>query len=165
MNYRNRRIYSSKNPTSPTMTWWSPAHVFPSSEDYYKQQYYQLIDTALCAIQVRFESDTWRFLSTVEVALTPGYSATLTRRHQRRAATQHTAMLHDFVKQKQQTINNFGDIVDLLRTDAAIRSLLPEQTKCIRILLTIPLSSCTAERSFSALRFLKTFMLPWHRHA
>jgi hypothetical protein len=77
MNYRNRRIYSSRNPTSPTMTWWSPAHVFPSSEDYYKQQYYQLIDTALCAIQVRFESDTWRFLSTVEVALTPGYSATL----------------------------------------------------------------------------------------
>ena len=61
------------------MTWWSPAHVFPSSEDYCKQQYYQLIDTALRAIQVRFESDTWRFLSTVEVALTPGYSATLTK--------------------------------------------------------------------------------------
>ena len=72
---------------------------------------------------------------------------------------------HDFVKQKQQTINNFGDIVNILQTDAAIRSLLPEQTKCIRILLTIPLSSCTAERCFSALRFLKTFMLPWHRQA
>ena len=28
-----------------------------------------------------------------------------------------------------QTINNFGDTVDLLRTDAAIRWLLPEQTK------------------------------------
>ena len=43
----------------------------------------------------------------------------------------HTAMLHNFVEQKQQTINNFGDIVNILRTEAAIHSLLPELEKCI----------------------------------
>jgi len=40
----------------------------------------------------------------------------------------------------------------------SFRDLLPEFNKLVRTILIIPVSSCTAERSFSALRRLKTFL-------
>jgi len=36
--------------------------------------------------------------------------------------------------------------------------MLTEFNKLLKIILTVPVSSCTAERSFSALRSLKTFL-------
>jgi hypothetical protein len=142
----------------------SPAHVFSTAEHYYKQQYFQLIDTALSAIKDRFESDTWQFLSMAERALisTPSNTAVLSDFYKddinAARLELHTTMLHDIISKNKQTLANFGDTVGILKADAAIRSLLPELVKCVRLLLTVPLSSCTAERSFSALRRLKTYM-------
>jgi len=39
-----------------------------------------------------------------------------------------------------------------------VRSLFPQVEKLIRLLLVVPATSCTAERSFSALRWLKTWL-------
>ena len=38
------------------------------------------------------------------------------------------------------------------------RSIITEVSKLVRIILTLPVSSCTAERSFSGLRRLKTYL-------
>ncbi|KYN50578.1 hypothetical protein ALC57_08606, partial [Trachymyrmex cornetzi] len=45
-----------------------------------------------------------------------------------------------------------------LKENPEIRSLVSEFTKFIKVLLTIPGSSCSNERSFSALRRLKTYL-------
>ena len=67
-------------------------------------------------------------------------------------------MFHDLMLQQRQEVENFWDIVDILKKDSATRKLFPEMTKAVRLLLTVPITTCTAERSFSALRRLKTYL-------
>jgi len=47
--------------------------------------------------------------------------------------------------------------VNFLKKDVAVREIMSEYTKMIKLLLTSA-TSCTAERSFSALRRLKTYL-------
>ena len=49
-------------------------------------------------------------------------------------------------------------LVKVITTDQAISETLTELHKFVRLLLTVPVSTCTAERSFSALRRLKTYL-------
>jgi len=67
-------------------------------------------------------------------------------------------MFLDIAKSRKIPIDNSQDVITLLKNDKSLRDLLPEFNKLVRILLIIPVSSCTAERSFSALRRLKTFL-------
>lgn len=55
-------------------------------------------------------------------------------------------------------INNFGDVVELLQSDVSLRQMLPELTKIVRLILTVPVTTCSAERAFSGLRRLKTYL-------
>ena len=50
------------------------------------------------------------------------------------------------------------DVVNYLKANRNLADLIPEFMKLIRLLLTIPASSCTAERSLSALRRLKNYL-------
>ena len=59
-------------------------------------------------------------------------------------------------KPKPIKIGNVNDIVQCLKANEAWMNMLPELTSFLRLFLTIPVTSCTAERSFSALRRLKT---------
>ena len=53
--------------------------------------------------------------------------------------------------------NSVTDVIDKLQNMGAAREMFTEVCKLIRLLLTIPVSSATAERSFSALRRLKSY--------
>ena len=53
---------------------------------------------------------------------------------------------------------NFGDVVELLKSDVSLRQMLPELTKIVRLILTVPVTTCSAERAFSGLRRLKTYL-------
>lgn len=55
-------------------------------------------------------------------------------------------------------VNTFGDVVEVLKSDATLRTMLPELTKVVRLVLTVPVTTCTAERAFSGLRRLKTYL-------
>src|SRR6202042_3052638 len=57
--------------------------------------------------------------------------------------------------EKPVTINN---VVNILRQSSAVRRILSEVDKLVRIYLTIPVTTATAERSFSVLRRLKTYL-------
>lgn len=50
------------------------------------------------------------------------------------------------------------DIVDYLREKPQLRIVLPELVKLIRLILLVPGSSCSNERSFSTLRRLKSWL-------
>ena len=45
-----------------------------------------------------------------------------------------------------------------IQEKSEVRDIFPQYTKLVKLLLTIPGSSCTNERSFSTLRRLKTYL-------
>jgi len=51
-----------------------------------------------------------------------------------------------------------SDTIIFFKHESYLQDLVPEVAKLITIIVTVPVSSCTAERSFSALRRLKTFL-------
>jgi len=83
-------------------------------------------------------------------------------------------MLLDIPKSREIPISSTQDAIDFLKSDISHQSVLNELNKLLQIILTVPVSSCTAERSFSALRRLKTFLrstmsqnrlnVEWHGH-
>ena len=58
----------------------------------------------------------------------------------------------------RQPLESFKDIVELLKCEEVFRELVPELTNLVKIKLMLPASTCTAERSFSSLRRLKTYL-------
>jgi len=70
----------------------------------------------------------------------------------------HRDMLIDIAESKQIKMNNTQDAIDFLKLDCSLRNMLSEMNKLIKIIFIIPVSSCTAERSFLALQCLKTFL-------
>jgi hypothetical protein len=140
------------------------AHHFQTPEDFYRQQYIALIDAATAGIEDRFKSSTWNFLSQVESAfikqpidttfISNFYGSDLDADR----LQLHVGMFHDVMLQKHEQVNNIGDIVNVLKNDSTTRQLLPELTKAVRLILTLPVTTCTAERSFSGLRRLKTYL-------
>lgn len=73
----------------------------------------------------------------------------------------HLTMFGDLcrsAKPKPIKIGSMNDIIQCLKVNEAWMNMLPELTCFLHLFLTIPVTSCTAERSFSALRRLKTFL-------
>ena len=67
-------------------------------------------------------------------------------------------MLHDLIEQKGLKITSMSGLVSHLKADDATRLLLPELFHAVRLILTVSLTTSTAERSFSQLRRLKTYL-------
>lgn len=69
-------------------------------------------------------------------------------------------MVHDMMKNNPAygEPKSVADVVKFLRENRTEIRMLPEFVKLIRIILTIPVSTCSCERSFSALRRLKTYL-------
>ena len=61
-------------------------------------------------------------------------------------------------KRSGKKIERFKDAFDLLREEKWYKRLVPEYEKFVRLLMTIPGSSCTKKRSFSTLRRLKNYL-------
>ena len=151
-------------------------HTDGTTEDFYRRIYYSTVDTALGCLASRFQvrpafervcniesvvddtinspsgsssSDAWQLLLNHFGDDTSGERLKL-----------HLAMFGDLcrsAKPKPIKIGNMSDIVQCLKANEAWMNMLPELTSFLRLFLTIPVTSCTAERSFSALRRLKTF--------
>ena len=67
-------------------------------------------------------------------------------------------MLLDRARSQERELDDFLSMVDYLKEEKAFCSIIPEMKKLLRIVLTTPVSSCTAERSFSGFRRLKTYL-------
>ena len=148
----------------------APPHQFTSTADFYWPLYFEVFYTALQALDKRFKSDTLNCIARAESLLTNGIphadngsvlneiiSFYGNEIHAERLRL-HVNMLHDVIQQRQLHIGCLQDIVKLIKTDQAISETLTELHKFVRLLLTVPISTCTPERSFSALRYLKTYL-------
>ena len=54
-------------------------------------------------------------------------------------------------------MESFNDVVEPLKRKEVLCELVPVLTNLIKIMLTLPASICTAERSFSGLRRLESY--------
>ena len=70
----------------------------------------------------------------------------------------HRDMLLDILKTRNESIFSVTSVVDVLQKNLQMKTMLPELLKFVRLLLTIPISTSTAERSFSSLRRLKNYL-------
>ena len=57
-----------------------------------------------------------------------------------------------------QPLESFNDVAEFLKRKEVLRELVPVLTNFVKFMFTLPASTCTAERSFSGLRRLKSYL-------
>lgn len=70
----------------------------------------------------------------------------------------HRKTFIDCALAKKIELKSLQDVIDYFQKNENARQLLPEFNKLLRILLTIPSTTCTAERTFSFLKIIKTYL-------
>lgn len=142
------------------------SYTFPTIKDQYRALFYEIVDTSLFSLNKRFQKNFIGLLSSLEKYIVGKDTGTVGKDiidfygsdFDKNKLKLHRDMFLDIAESRKIPIDNSLDVITLLKNDKPLRDLLPELNKLVRIILMIPVSSCTAERSFSALRKLKTFL-------
>ncbi|CAM4545337.1 unnamed protein product [Caretta caretta] len=145
----------------------SRAHVFATLMDMHGKLFYEVFDHVTRSLDLRFVSDVQNHLTQMEQfttgsemikveQVTDFYADDLDKQRLKL----HHGMFLDITPKKNRTVSSVEDVVSFLKTEGNehLHTMLPEYCKFIRILLTEPVSSCTAERSFSSLRRVKNYL-------
>ena len=143
----------------------SPAHVFTSPEEFYRKIFFEIIDETTNSLNIRFEQTFIELLSQAEsfalgdISVEP-IAEFYKSDFNKDKLTLHRDMFLDICKSRKYELKSIADIVDIFNEpeNACLTDLLTEFHTFLRIMLTIPVTSCTSERSFSALRRLKTYL-------
>ncbi len=132
-------------------------HAHGSAEELYRAQYIAAIDSAVANIDTYFTSTDITAYQQLSDILTTGKvdDAVISQYPELTASLQ--LELDFYCRQYEHTS------VDSVRTVFCdmvpeVRKLFPQVSVLLRLLLVSPASSCTAERSFSALRRMKTWL-------
>lgn len=140
----------------------STPHDFEIPE-FYRKQYYEIIDQTVSSINERFDSDTMQLLNKMENFIINGgpvddISSFYSLDFDSERLVLHRNMLYDIMKTQKKTPKTVQNVVDFFKSKPENITLFPELIKLMKLVLTIPVSTCTCERSFSALRRLKTYL-------
>ena len=153
-------------------------HTFLSTEECFRQQHFEALDTLICQLDQRFDQRDLKVLEEIE-KLSIGCcnnsdmnpSEELMELYQREIIFQNLqvqlAMLPDFLKTcneenthetsiKQVTLVN--TICELMNISSFGKTKFSEVNKLLHLYLTVPMTSSTAERSFPALRRIKDYL-------
>lgn len=160
---RNRRIpkkYENNEASSP--------HTFKTPKEYYKAIYIEVCETVQSCITERFASTGLTQVIAVEQEClllvnrgetnfeksTEFFKNDLDIERLRL----HLNMLADIANKKQLVLKNMRDVRKYITQEPAVGEMLCEVVKCIKLLQVVPITTATAERSFSALRRLKSYL-------
>ena len=140
-------------------------------KQYYRKQFFEVIDVTIAALKSRFDSPGFtavvKLESTILRAATVrdtadadvDYICGLYPELSRERLKLHFDMFRDVCSQKQLCISNVQDMIKTFQSsETGLCQLLPELLKVLKLFLTIPVTTCTAERSFSHLRRIKTYL-------
>ncbi len=140
-------------------------HSFHTPEELYRQQYFEVMDTLSTSMDCRFSPSAFKHMQDVDDFLTrKGSCKNIVQFHRddldETRLTLHHDMCMDIAKQRGVCQVTFQDVVDFLKGDQGenLRTMLPEITKLVKLALTVPVTFCCSERSFSGLRHLKTYL-------
>ena len=152
----------------------SPSHTFASPDSFFRQQYFETFDLLINELKWRFDQPSFRVFKEIERLLVDSCNDITVQPSESLAAMYakdlnfdrlkiQLFMLPDLLRtanEKHQfgvrKVTSIGTIVQLFNTCNYAKTMLCEVNRLLRIFLTVPMASATAERSFSALRRLKT---------
>jgi hypothetical protein len=141
-----------------------------TAQDKFRQVYYQFIDAAVACITQRYENPAYQLLSQIESVLIrcandgssiPEDDIRVVCRHFgddltcEKLKRQLAVLQHMF---EGKTITHVGEITDELNNMGQASMLLSEVCQLLKLYFVLPATVATAERSFSALRRVKTYL-------
>lgn len=137
------------------------SHVATTICDYYRPQYFLLIDTAIQQLTDRFHSNSsffkYQALETLLITGESGVGVGDLSVYEEIDWPDLNIQLELF--RRKRSVKCLNDAVVILKgMSPELRGEYSEVEKLVRLLLVSPASSTEAERSFSALRRLKTFL-------
>ena len=131
-----------------------------NSEEYYRKQYFQFIDVIIVGLSDRYDplkSGLAQYLK-LETMLTSGKAnEDVVSMYPELDGLTLPIQLEMF-KQTYKAESLHEAKVSYRSMENAVRSLFPQVLILLKLLLVCPVSSCECERSFSALRRLKTWL-------
>ena len=153
-------------------------HTFLSTEEYFRQQYFEALDILICQLDQRFDQKDLKVLEEIEKLLIGccnngdvNPSEELMELYQREINFQNLqvqlAMLPDFLKtcNEQNThetpikqVTSVNTICELMNISSFGKTMFSEVNKLLHLYLTVPMTSSTAEHSFSSLRRIKDYL-------
>ena len=148
----------------------APAYKFTSAEDYFRVQYFAFVDGVVQHIVERFDQPgmkTYCDLESVLLSACRGEEVgddvnklcELYDEFDRGRLELQLRMLPSLCSCRSESVASIASFADFFRKKPAeVRSLFCEVERLLQLLLVVPASSATAERSFSCLRRLKTYL-------
>ena len=145
----------------------SSPSTFSSPKDYFRKIYYEFLDRINGEISKRFDQNNFHLYLKAEQLLLKAASGKIldgyfdeTCKHfdedfDHLRLKNQLAVLHDVIDTVNPTLQDIHKAILALNTTS---SLFSEVLKLLRLLYVIPASTATAERSFSSLRRLKTYL-------
>ena len=131
-----------------------------STEEYYRKQYFEFIDVIVTGLSDRYDPDKSglaQYLK-LEAMLTSGkVDEELVSKYPELDSLTLPIQLEMF-KQTYKAKSLHEAKVTYRSMEHAVRFLFPQVLVLLKLLLVCPVSSCECERSFSALRRLKTWL-------
>ena len=152
------------------------AHQFTTVEDYFRKQYFEVLDLLSGELDNRFQQPSFKFLQEMECILIKSCNGECIKPSEEFCSmygkdlqidrlSSQLNMLPDLVRtvsdQQQygiKSVTAIGTILDLMNANSFSKSFLSEVDCLLRIYLTIPMTSATAERTFSTVRRLKSYL-------
>ena len=154
----------------------APSHRFATPEEYYRKQYFEVLDLLATELERRFDQNSFKILQEIEDVLVGScngekvqFSEEFLKKYETdfkvdRLVVQLTMPpdllntaneLHQMEIKKVTSINT---LCDVMNTCKFAKNMLSEVDRLLRMYLTIPVTSATAERTFSSLRRLKNYL-------
>ena len=146
-------------------------------EDHYRHQYYEALDIAIFRITDRFNQPGYVMYNNIESLLVSAANGQVCDQYLENVTKFYkddfdrpllSALLQNFgtyfAKKTEKEIISLGECVTFLRgLSLAHKSFFSEVCRLAHLILVMPATNAVSERSFSAMRRLKTYS--WHNES
>lgn len=150
----------------------SEQHRYVTPKDYHRHQYYEICDLLYGELNDRFQNQICSPIIAIEQSLLKAANGEDFQRHVEQLMEsyykddfnmsdlkRHLLVLPDVIKKQLPQVKNVTSISTICDAmeNQVFKELLPTVHQLLRLYLTLPITSATSERAFSALRRLLTF--------
>ena len=157
----------------------SQAHTFASPKELYRKLYFEVIDIVINELRKRFQHPSFAMLQHMESLMLTSINGGKVNPSESFCSMysedididklkMQLSLLPDLLRTANNEMSGHGvpirkvtsirTVIDLMNSNTLTKSLLSQVDTLLRIYLTIPLSTSTAERAFSTLRRLKNYL-------
>ena len=152
----------------------SRPHEFSSARAYYRQTFFEACDLLSVELKDRFEDKHVPSVLVMEETLLKAANGEECKKEIDLLAKscysndinwsdfgRHILLLHDVIKKgcpSVKKVTSIDTICEAMNSNSIFKEMLPTVHQTIRLFITVPITSATSERTFSALRHLLTYL-------